>query len=75
MKTENKINAILAKVRPYIQMHHGDVELVSAKKGVVTLHISGACAGCSLADLTYNKMIGGLLKEDIPGIKKVILET
>ncbi len=54
-------------------MHGGDVFLVGVEKGVVTLRISGACTHCSLADLTYNKMIGGLLKEEIPEIKKIVL--
>jgi Fe-S cluster biogenesis protein NfuA len=72
-KTTKKVEEVLTKVRPYIQMHGGDVSLVSVKKGIVTLNISGACVGCSLADLTYNKLIGGLLKEEVPGIKEVKL--
>ena len=51
----------------------GDVSLIGIKDGIVTLNISGACVGCSLADLTYNKLIGGLLKEEVPGIKEVKL--
>ena len=70
---QNKIEKILAKVRPYIQLHGGDVFLVGEEKGVVTLKITGACAHCSLADLTYNKMIGGILREEIPSIKKVVV--
>ena len=69
-----KVKAVLKKVRPYIQMHGGDVTLVGILKGVVTLNISGACAHCSMADLTYNKLIGGLLMEEVPGIKNVVLQ-
>lgn len=54
-------------------MHGGDVSLVSVKDGIVTLRISGACTHCSLADLTYNRMLGGLLKEEVPGIKEIVL--
>lgn len=70
-KTENKVNKILDRVRPYIQMHGGDVILLDVKKGNVTLKIYGACVGCPLVDLTYNKMLGTLIKEEIPEIKKV----
>jgi Fe-S cluster biogenesis protein NfuA len=70
-KTENKVNKILDRVRPYIQMHGGDVILLEAKNGVVKLKIYGACVGCPLADLTYNKTLGTLIKEEIPQIKKV----
>ena len=73
-KTTAKVEAVLTKVRPYIQMHGGDVALVGIAKGVVTLNISGACAHCSMADLTYNKLIGGLLMEEVPGIKNVVLQ-
>ena len=68
---EKKVNKILGKVRPYIQMHGGDVILLEVEKGTVTLKIYGACVGCALADLTYNKMLGTLIKEEIPEIKKV----
>lgn len=54
-------------------MHGGDVFLVSVKKGIVTLQITGACTHCSLANLTYNKMLGGLLKEEVPEVKEIIL--
>ncbi len=72
--TITKINNILQKARPYIQMHGGDVSLLSFKKGIVTLQITGACTHCSLADLTYNKMLGTLLKEEVRGVKEVVIE-
>jgi len=75
-KKENittKVEKVLTKVRPYIQMHGGDVALVGVEKGIVSLNIKGACAHCSLADLTYNSLIAGLLKEEVPGIKDVRL--
>ncbi len=70
-----KVEKIIEKVRPYINMHGGDVFLVSVEKDVVTLKITGACAHCSLADMTYNKMLGGLLKEEVPEIKKIIINN
>lgn len=72
-KIERKIEAILTKVRPYIQMHGGDVNFVKYEKGIVTLNISGACSHCSLADMTYNTLIAGILKEEIPDFKEVRL--
>ena len=72
-KTENKINLILEKVRPYIKMHGGDVTFVELKENEVFLKIHGACQGCPLADLTYNKIITGLLIEEVPEIKKVTI--
>lgn len=72
-KITQKIESILTKIRPYIQMHGGDVHLVSFKKGIATMNISGACSHCGLADMTYNTLIAGILKEEIPGFKGVKL--
>lgn len=69
----DKVEAILTKVRPYIQMHGGDVDLIGIEAGIVKLNISGACAHCRLADITYNNLIAGLIKEEIPDIKGVTL--
>ena len=73
-KTTKKVEAVLVKVRPYIQLHGGDVALVGVKDGIVTLNIQGACAHCGMADLTYNNLIAGLLKEEVPGIKGIVIE-
>ncbi|MEI6237912.1 MAG: NifU family protein [bacterium] len=70
-----KIEKILTKVRPYIQMHGGDVHLENVKAGIVTLRITGACAHCGMADLTYNNLIGGILKAEIPSIKSIVLKN
>lgn len=72
---EQRAEALIAKVRPYIQMHGGDVQLLNVKAGIATLKIYGSCVGCGLADMTYNKMIGGLLTQEVPEIKKVVLES
>ena len=72
--TEERVEAVIAKIRPYIKMHGGDVSLIDVKDGIVTLAIHGACSHCSLADLTYNSLIAGLLKQEIKGIKEVRLQ-
>jgi Fe-S cluster biogenesis protein NfuA len=54
-------------------MHGGDVRLVEIKGSIVTLKIFGTCVDCPLANLTYNKMVGALIKEKMPKIKKVVI--
>ena len=70
---ENEVKAILAKVRPYIQMHGGDVALEGIEDGVVKLSVSGACVGCALAELTYHRMLGEILRKEVAGVKEVKL--
>jgi len=71
---ENRINTLLDKVRPYVQMHGGDVQFLRSEEGVVYLKVYGACVGCGLADATYNKMIGPLLIKEVEGVREVVFE-
>lgn len=69
----NGVNAVLKKIRPLIQMHGGDVQIDEMRKGILTLKVYGACVGCPLADLTYNKTVGEMIKKKVPGIEKIII--
>lgn len=72
-QTKNKTQEIIEKMRPYIQMHGGDVALVDIKDGVVKLKVSGACAECQMSDETFKSMLGGMIKEEVPEIKNIII--
>ena len=72
---QEKVQKIIEKMRPYIQMHGDDVSLVDIKDGVVKIKVSGACVGCQLADETFNQMLGGMIKEEVPEIKDLIIEN
>lgn len=68
-----KVEAVLAKVRPMLQADGGDVELVGVTDdGVVTVKLTGACGGCPMAILTLKQGIEAALKEEIPEIKEVV---
>ena len=71
---EDKINALLEKVRPYIQMHGGDVILLRVEGSTAFMKVHGACVDCSLASVTYNKTIGPLIVKEIPEISTVEFE-
>lgn len=41
-----KVEAVLSKIRPYLQRDGGDVELVDVDdQGVVKVRLKGACGG------------------------------
>ena len=67
-----KVEAVLAKIRPNLQADGGDVELVDVKSGVVRLRLKGACGGCPMAAVTLKEGIEKALKEEVPGIKQVV---
>lgn len=71
---EIRINTLLDKVRPYVQMHGGDVQLVRLEDGVAHLKVYGACVDCGLASVTYTKTIGPLLVKEVEEVTEVVFE-
>jgi len=69
---KEKVEAVLAKIRPNLQADGGDVELVDVKSGIVRLRLKGACGGCPMAAITLKDGIEKALKEEVPGIKQVV---
>jgi Fe-S cluster biogenesis protein NfuA len=67
-----RVEAVLAQIRPSLQAHGGDVQLVDVNEGVVTLSLKGACFGCPMATITLHNGIERMLKERIPAVKEVI---
>ncbi len=69
---KEKIEAILAEIRPSLQADGGDVELVDVSNdGVVKVRLTGACGGCPMSTLTLKVAIEKKLKEKIPQVKSV----
>jgi len=69
---KEKVEAVLAQIRPALQSDGGDVELVDVNEGVVRLKLKGACAGCPMATMTLQHGIERVLREQIPEIKEVV---
>ena len=67
-----KVEEILNNIRPSLQADGGDVELVDVKEGVVSLKLTGACAGCPMSAMTLKNGIERTLKQEMPDIKEVI---
>ncbi|MDY0218625.1 MAG: NifU family protein [Candidatus Cloacimonas acidaminovorans] len=73
MIAKEKIESILAKVRPSIQADGGDVELINIREdNVIEVRLKGTCNGCPMATLTLKAGIERLIKEEVPEVKEVI---
>jgi len=72
---KNKVKKIIEEeIKPSLQAHGGDIELVSVdeKKGIVKVRLRGACIGCPMAQVTMKQGIEAYLKKNVPGVKKVV---
>jgi len=67
-----KVEQALAKIKPALQADGGDVELVDVENGVVKVKLTGACAGCPVANITLKQGIERILKEEIAEVKEVV---
>ena len=66
------LNQVLDAVRPSLEAGGGDVELVAVDDdGVVSLELTGACAGCPMSQMTLSMGIERVLKEHVPGVSSV----
>ena len=73
MIAKEKIESMLAKVRPSIQADGGDVELINIREdNVIEVRLKGTCNGCPMATLTLKAGIERLIKEEVPEVKEVI---
>lgn len=67
-----KVEAVLAKVRPYLQRDGGDVELVDVTQdGVVKVRLVGACKGCPMSQVTLKNAIEKTILKEVPEITSV----
>ena len=69
---KEKVEEVLAKIRPMLQMDGGDVELVEVEDGIVKVKLTGACGGCPMAAMTLKRGIEAKMKEEIPDLKEVV---
>ena len=60
---ESQIETALDKIRQYLRVDGGDIELVDYKDGVVTVRLQGHCAGCMHAQATLKNLVEKSLKE------------
>ena len=59
------------RVRPAVAQDGGDITFHGYDKGIVYLHMQGACAGCPSSTLTLKHGIENLLRHYIPEVVEV----
>ena len=72
MDIENKIKSVIDELRPFLLNDGGDIEYVKFENGIVYVRLLGACAGCSLIDVTLKDAVEDALVNEIPEVKSVV---
>lgn len=72
MDINKRIIEEIEKIKPYLQNDGGNIEFVKFEDGNVYVKLTGACAGCSLIDVTLKDGIEEILVNEIPEVKQVI---
>lgn len=67
-----RVARVIEMVRPYMQSHGGDVELVEVTPEKVLVRMSGACNGCSMSAQTLRNSVEEAIREHIP--EKLLVE-
>lgn len=66
-----RVSRVIDMVRPYMQSHGGDVELVNVNGETVWVKLHGACNGCSMSAVTLRNGVEEALREHVPEIKQI----
>lgn len=70
--TNERVEEVLNKVRPYLQMDGGDIELIDiTEDDIVKVKLTGACHGCPMSQMTLRAGVERALMSELPEVKRV----
>ena len=67
-----QVEEALDEIRPYIESHGGELELLDVEDGVVHVRMSGACHGCAGSAMTLRRGIEEKLRERYAGFVEIV---
>jgi Fe-S cluster biogenesis protein NfuA len=65
MVTRERVEAVLERVRPFLQADGGDIELLEVQGNSARVRLTGMCAGCPSAHMTLYMGVEMALREEI----------
>jgi Fe-S cluster biogenesis protein NfuA/nitrite reductase/ring-hydroxylating ferredoxin subunit len=69
-----RVQRALDSVRPYMESHGGNVELLSLTDGIARIHLRGSCSDCSASAVTLELAIKQALEEAAPDLEGLEVE-
>jgi Fe-S cluster biogenesis protein NfuA/nitrite reductase/ring-hydroxylating ferredoxin subunit len=71
---EQRVLGALEEVRPYLESHGGNVELLGLEGGVARLALEGSCSGCPSSTMTLKLAIENAIRKAAPEIEEVLAD-
>ena len=68
---KDRVEKVINRIRPAVQMDGGDIELVDIVDGLVKLRLVGSCSGCPSSTMTLRAGIERAIRAEVPEIKGV----
>ncbi len=65
------IEAAMAEIKPLVESHGGDIEVVSVEDGVVKVRMKGTCNGCASSSATLTYGLEAALKDHWPAFRRL----
>ncbi len=71
---ETRVRQALDEVRPYLESHGGDIELLGLDEGIARLRLHGSCDGCAASAATLESAVETALREAAPDLEGMDVE-
>ena len=73
MDLREKVLTALEEIRPFLAADGGDISLIDIEDDkIVKVQLQGACAGCSVNQMTLKSGVEMTIKKHAPQIEEVI---
>ena len=74
LDVETRVIRALEEVRPYLQSHGGNVELLGIEGGVARVRMQGSCEGCPSSAVTLKLAIEEAVQKAAPDLERIQAE-
>jgi Fe-S cluster biogenesis protein NfuA/nitrite reductase/ring-hydroxylating ferredoxin subunit len=71
---EERVQEALDSVRPYMESHGGNVELLAIEDGIAKLRLEGSCNGCAASASTLELAVEQALQATAPDLEGIDVE-
>ena len=68
---KERVEAVINRIRPAVQMDGGDIQLVDVADGIVKVRLVGACVGCPSSMMTLKMGIERAIRAQVPEVTSV----